>query len=177
VGPKRRAIFLDRDGTVIRGISRPELGQRAHGWAPWHVNEIQFEPNLREAMRIFWDFGYMTILATNQPDVAHGFLPYARWERIFKIILREVQPHYFYWCPHTREDGCDCKKPKPGMLRRAAAEWNINLEKSFMIGDTVNDVLAGRAAGCKTILIRRPYNHDVKADIVVPSLLAATAVV
>lgn len=174
---KNRVVFLDRDGTVIRGIPRPEFC--LYATSPWFINEIQFEPHLREAIKIFKDLGYLVIMITNQPDVACGHISRRRWREIFEIILKEVRPHDYYYCPHRKSDNCDCKKPKPGMLLQAAQEqeWDINLKKSFMIGDTNNDVLAGKAAGCKTIIINRLYNQDVAADFRVPSLLAATSVV
>lgn len=174
----RRAIFLDRDGTLVKAITgRPGIPKNVT--APWLMKEIQFEPNLREAMKIFLDFGYLRIIVTNQPDVAYGYISSRRWAKIFTKIVKEVRPEGVCCCPHTREDNCCCKKPKPGMLFAAAKHWGINLKKSFMIGDTENDVRAGKAAGCKTILIARSYNKAVRheADFVVESLLAATEIV
>ena len=167
---------------MVRLIDRRENGHPKEWTAPFYINEINFEPYLREAMKIFHGFGYLTVLVTNQPDVAYGYLTQRHWERIFAATLREIRPNYVYWCPHTRADQCDCKKPKPGMLRRAAIEHRINLKHSFMIGDTENDMLAGKRAGCKTILIRRAYNKDNaeannNADFVVNSLLEAAAIV
>lgn len=172
---RRRAVFLDRDGTVVRGVSRPELCPHATG--PWLINELQFEPNLREAVKIFQSLGYLVILATNQPDMAYGKIPKARWAQIHKTILAEVQPDDCFICFHRRQDNCLCKKPKPGMLLDAAEKWNINLRNSFMIGDTGDDVRAGKAAGCKTIIISRHYNQGVGADFRVSCLLAAASVV
>ena len=151
------AVFIDRDGTVIRGILRPEFGRSAVAYAPWYVNEINFEPRLREAMWAFKKAGYLTVMATNQPDVAYGKLPKSRWQKIFNIVLKEMKPDHFTYCPHVSADNCTCRKPKPGMITQTAQDLNINLKKSWMIGDTANDMLAGKAAGCKTILIRSSY--------------------
>ncbi len=175
----QRVIFLDRDGTLNRAITGSSEKMIR---APWWINEINFEPNLREAMMIFKDFGYTTVLATNQPDVYYGYLPRERWKKIFLAITKEARPDAVYYCWHTQAAKCECKKPKPGMLLQAAAIHRINLKKSWMIGDTEKDMLAGKRAGCRTILIRRPYNLENKeandnADHVVKNLLEATAIV
>ncbi len=177
-----RAIFLDRDGTVIRAVSRPEIRNHATAWSPWYVNEINFEPSLGEALKIFRDFGYLIVIVTNQPDVTYGNITEERWQEIQDIAMKEVKPDAIYICRHGKKDGCPRKKPLPGMLKDAEDNLNLNLAESFMIGDTENDVLAGKRAGCKTILIRRPYNRDnteanQNADFVVKSLLEAAAIV
>ena len=179
---QNRAIFLDRDGTVIRAVSRPEIGKHATAWAPWYLNELNFEPHLGEALRILRGFGYLIIIITNQPDVAYGNIKKKRWRKIHQAVLDEIRPDDCYVCPHTRSAHCLCKKPKPGMLFEAASHWAINLRKSFMIGDTENDMIAGKHARCKTILLRRPYNRENReanwyADYVVNGLLEATAIV
>lgn len=178
----RKAIFLDRDGTVIRAVARPEIGPEAIAWAPWYLNEVNFEPYLREAVKIFKDLGYLVIVATNQPDVAYGNISEGRWKKIQDTVMAEVQPDAIYVCRHTTADRCPEKKPAPGMLIRAAKEMDLNLAESFMIGDTEKDTLAGKAAGCKTILIRRHYNFDNReanenADYIVNSLLETTVMV
>ena len=178
----RRAVFLDRDGTVIRAVPRPEIGKHATAWAPWYMNELNFEPHLKETIKIFRDFGYLVIMATNQPDVAYGNITDRRWRKIHDTVMAEVDPDDCYICPHPKNAGCPCKKPAPGLLMMAANQWSINLQKSFMIGDTEKDTLAGKAAGCKTILIKRHYNlgnEEAKksADYLVNSLLEATTIV
>jgi D-glycero-D-manno-heptose 1,7-bisphosphate phosphatase len=173
----RRAIFLDLDGTVRRAVSRPEIGPHAKAWAPWYLNEVNFEPNLKESVKIFKDFGYLVIVATNQPDVAYGNITRKRWQQIHDATLAEADPDDCYVCPHPQGAGCPCKKPAPGLLLMAASQWNINLAKSFMVGDTEKDTGAGKAAGCKTILIRREYNLDVEANIIVPNLLSVASVI
>lgn len=177
---KRRAIFLDRDGTLVRAVYRPTWEKKIT--APFLMNELTFEPYLGEVIKIFKDFGYLTIMITNQPDVANGYVTKNRWAKIHRTILDEVRPDDWHACVHRTEDKCPNKKPRPGMLLSAKRDHNINMEKSFMIGDTENDMLAGKAAGCKTILIRRFYNEksaeaNDNADYVVKSLLEAVVIV
>lgn len=177
---KRRAIFLDRDGTLVRAVYRPTWEKKIT--APFLMNELIFEPYVGEAMRIFKNFGYLTIIITNQPDVAYGYVTKRVWSKIHNTILNEVKPYYWYMCEHRKEDECLNRKPSPEMLRWAGRDHDINLTRSFMIGDTENDMLAGKAAGCKTILIRRFYNEksaeaNNNADYIVKSLLEAAAIV
>jgi len=179
---RRRAIFLDRDGTVVRAIYRPTWEKKIT--APFYINEVTFEPHLGEALKIFRSFGYMIIMATNQPDVAHGYVTEKRWQEIHDAILAEVKPDFCLMCRHLDKYHCPNKKPQSGMLKSAADFFNLDdcLRGSFMIGDTRNDMLAGKKTDCKTILIQRPYNIDdgmasIHADYIVKSLLEAAAIV
>lgn len=172
-----KAVFLDRDGTLIRGIPRPEFG-RPIVYAPWWINELTFEPQLGKAIREFRAAGYLVIIITNQPDVRYGHLTQSRWEKIHRAIMDEVEPDACYWCTHGRANRCGFRKPSPKMILTAAKDFGLDLKKSFMVGDTENDTIAGKTAGCKTILIRRPYNlhsdeANQNADHVASSLLGA----
>ena len=176
---KRRAVFLDRDGTLIKAVPRPGIYPIKKPSAPWRMREVRMEPRLEEAMKIFKDLGYLRVMITNQPDVAYGYLPLERWQKIFTKVLAIARPDWAYACPHPKQAGCACRKPKPGMLLQAADDLNIDLSRSFMIGDTDADINAGKAAGCKTILIAREYNKEWReqADFLAPSLLDATVIV
>ncbi len=155
---KQKAIFLDRDGVIdkqIPNIHKPE--------------DIIMLPGAVEAIRKINQSGYLTIIVTNQPDIAKGFCTFKDQEDIHQKIsniLKEGEAHmdHIYICPHHPEKGfegeitelkidCDCRKPKPGLLTKAIQEHNIDKEQSWMIGDSKTDVVAGQRAGLKTIFL------------------------
>ena len=111
----------------------------------------------------------MIILITNQPDVAYGTMKRNDHEKIMSEV-RALSFYDIFVCEHGREDGCVCKKPKPGMLLEAAKKHKIDLASSYMVGDTKNDMEAGKSAGCTTILVEQHYNTDAEADIRVKNL-------
>ncbi len=150
----KKAVFLDKDGTLIRDI-------------PYNVDprKIRLEPGACEALRLLHARGYLLIVVSNQSGIARGFFP----ERALLGVRRKLDDIFsrsgvplagFYFCPH-HPDGivpgyrtkCFCRKPHPGMLLRAAKELQVELRLSWMVGDILDDVEAGRLAGCRTILI------------------------
>lgn len=172
-----RAIFLDRDGTLVRAVvNRPDLPGKPVT-APFRMKELEFVPDLHESLAIMRESGAKLIIITNQPDVAHGYLTENEWERIHYKILGEVEPDDWMACRHRNEDGCRFRKPNPDMILAMADKWGVDLSRSFMVGDTISDTSAGKAAECKTVLIRWPYNEGISADFVVPSLLEAAKLV
>lgn len=155
---KQKAIFLDRDGTInkYKGFIK-------------NIEDIELLPGVAEAIKKINEMGYLAIIVTNQPVIARGEVTVEQLEEMHNKIetLLGHEGAYIdglYYCAHHPDKGyegeipelkiqCDCRKPKPGMLIRAAEDYNIDLENSWMIGDTKNDVLAGKNAGCKTALI------------------------
>lgn len=155
---KQKAIFLDRDGTINKYVG-------------FLLSPDQFEliDGVAEAIREINRSGYLAIVITNQPVIARGEVTVRELEMIHLKMETDLGKNGayldgLYYCPHHPHKGyvgeipelkinCDCRKPKPGMIFRAAEEFNIDLSKSWMIGDGENDVRAGRAAGCKTALI------------------------
>jgi D-sedoheptulose 7-phosphate isomerase len=141
------AVFLDRDGTIARDVpycSRPE--------------DFELFPGVVEAVRQLQNNGFKVVLTTNQSGIGRGYFTFDALEKIHEKLHREmargnVRLDGIYYCPHHPDDDCECRKPRPGMLLRSSAEMNIDLEKSFMVGDTVADIEAGRRVGCRTILI------------------------
>lgn len=141
-----KAIFLEKDGTLIPDV-------------PYNVDVslITLMPHAVEALKRLQEEGYLLIVISNQSGVALGYfgreelLQVSTWLTT-KLHEDGIQLHAFYYCPH--EDGvCVCRKPLPGMLFRAAKDYDIDLSASWMIGDILNDVEAGRRAGCRTILL------------------------
>jgi D-glycero-D-manno-heptose 1,7-bisphosphate phosphatase len=149
----RPAVFLDRDGvlnrcTVRDGIPHP----------PSSVEELEILPGVMEAMAKVSDRGLPLIVVTNQPDVARGTQTREAVERINQYLKGRLPIMEVYTCYHDTPDNCDCRKPKAGLLMEAASAYNIDLNRSFMVGDRWSDVVAGQAAGCETFLIDLPYS-------------------
>lgn len=170
----RPAVFLDRDGvineiTVIDGVPHP----------PNSVEEFRFLPGVREACDALTSAGYLLIVVTNQPDVARGTQTEAQVEEMNRLVEQELPVDLVLTCYHDNADACDCRKPKPGLLLRAASKWEIDLPRSFMIGDRWSDTEAGKTAGCKTILIERDYSQREKCqpDWIAHDLSTATRLI
>ena len=166
------AVFLDRDGVVNKIILRDGLPA-----SPRNLKEFVFNDGIRDAIGRLKEWGYLIIVVTNQPDVARGNITRELLDSISRKIKQEISIDDIYACLHDDEDQCSCRKPKPGMLLEAAQKWKIDLAQSFMIGDTWKDVEAGRAAGCKTILLDAPYNQEVAPDLRVQSLSEAVEMI
>lgn len=151
---KQKAVFLDRDGTINKYVGflmKPE--------------EFELLPGVAEAIKLINSSGYLAIVVTNQPVIARGDVTWAGMEEIHNKMETELGKNgayvdAIYFCPHHPHKGfegeveelkidCDCRKPKPGMLLKAAEDYNIDLSQSYMIGDTDSDVEAGKAAECK----------------------------
>ncbi len=144
----RRAVFLDRDGVLNRLVARD--GQSV---SPRALAEFALLPGVRSAVEALRCASLLVIVVSNQPDLARGALTAAELERMHDRLLKAVPIDAIYVCPHDEPDGCACRKPKPGLLRRASLDWNISLETSFLVGDTWKDIAAGKAACCATIQV------------------------
>lgn len=160
---KTRAVFIDRDGVLNDMVERP-AGFIVHGkefryTAPFSYTEFKLRNGVSVVLGQLSAAGFMRILVTNQPDIRYGMLPIHEHAKIMEDVKKLPLDDIFV-CMHGRDDGCECKKPKPGMLLEAARKWGISLEDSWMIGDSKVDVLAGQAAGCKTILVKGPDIYD-----------------
>ena len=152
----KRAVFLDRDGVLNNPIV-----QDGKPYAPRSLAEFEMLPGAADAVRALKDRGFLVIVVTNQPDIGNGLVA-AEVVDAMHARLRVLAPvDDIRLCPHRQTDGCDCRKPKPGMLLAAARDYNINLGNSFMVGDRVVDVLAGEAAGCFTGFIDRCYKETI----------------
>jgi len=167
---KERAVFLDRDGVLNKAVERD--GKPV---APLHLSEFQIIPGAAEAVQAMRQkLGARIIVVTNQPDVERGTLAPEELERMHRFLKEQVKPDEIVFCPHG-QDGCRCRKPEPGMLLGAAQRWQIDLARSFMIGDSWKDMQAGTRAGCRTILLRYPYNNQVQADYTIENLQEAVS--
>ena len=107
---------------------------------------------------------YYLFIISNQPDISKGHIEEGTTEKINKILYNTFPIKEIYICPHQDYHNCNCRKPSPGMIKELAAKWNIDLTKSFLIGDNWKDIDAGNNAGCKSILIDKIYNKKVLSD-------------
>jgi D-glycero-D-manno-heptose 1,7-bisphosphate phosphatase len=143
-----RAVFLDRDGVINE--DRDDYVK--------NLNELIIFAQVPKVVRALNDAGYAVFVISNQQGVAKGIIAEMDLYRIQNRIAREVEAAGgkiagFYYCTHFASDKCSCRKPQPGMILKAASEHDIDLGASFMIGDSEKDVIAGRAAGCRTVLV------------------------
>jgi D-glycero-D-manno-heptose 1,7-bisphosphate phosphatase len=169
-----RAVFLDRDGV----LSIPEF-RDGRSFAPRRLADFRLYEDASSSVARLKAAGFRLIVVTNQPDVGNGLLERAIVEEMHRRLAVELPVDAVEVCYHRAADGCDCRKPKPGMLRRAAERFAIDCRHSFMIGDRGTDVAAGQALGCATILIDRGYRgeHPGTPDHTVFSLAEATEIV
>jgi D-glycero-D-manno-heptose 1,7-bisphosphate phosphatase len=173
--PPIPAVFLDRDGVINRTTVRDGTP-----YPPQTLSEVEVLPGVPEALDRLVVLGFRLIVVTNQPDVARGTQTRGAVEAINALLMSRLpQLSAAYVCCHDTGDDCDCRKPKPGMLLRAAGEHGIDLAKSFMVGDRWGDIVAGAAAGCKTLLIDLPYSQGNRCspDHKVADLLEAARVI
>jgi D-glycero-D-manno-heptose 1,7-bisphosphate phosphatase len=152
---KSRAIFLDRDGVLNRPVIRD-----GKSYPPARVEDLEIYEGLCDQLQRLKDRGFVLIVVTNQPDVARGTTSRETVEGINSAIAREIPAiDRFLVCFHDTGDGCECRKPRPGMLLAGAADLDVDLGRSYMVGDRRSDVEAGIAAGSRTIFIDRAYRE------------------
>jgi D-glycero-D-manno-heptose 1,7-bisphosphate phosphatase len=168
----RRAAFLDRDGVINRAHVRS-----GKPCPPASVRELEILPGVGAAIGRLREAGYLSIVVTNQPDVARGTTTKAAVEAINERLCAELPLDAVYVCWHDDADRCDCRKPRPGLLLQAAREHRIDLHRSVMVGDRWKDVAAGKQAGCVTVWIDRGYAEATPQapDYVADGLPAAVA--
>ena len=157
-----RAVFLDRDGVLNDLEYNPDEGRIG---SPLSAKQLRIVPYAGTSVKRIRELGYKAIIVSNQPGVAKRQLTYSEFERMNTMIRRDLAKHggsldAEYYCLHHPDAlvrkyrlNCDCRKPKPGLLIRAAEENGIDLGNSFFVGDALVDVKAGRAAGCRTIFL------------------------
>ena len=181
---KHPAVFLDRDGTIIRQV---ELLR-----AP---SQVKFFSDAARAIRGFNAMGYAVVVVTNQPVVARGIIGPKEVDHIHAVLIKRLarkgaRIDAVYFCPHHPLANvkkyrmvCKCRKPSPGMILQAAKEHNIDLKKSFFIGDSTQDVLAANRAKVKMILVgtghggKDPWQHNGKPDFRVKNLTGAARII
>lgn len=166
-----RAVFLDRDGVLCV----PEF-RDGRSFAPRTLAGFKLYPDAEAATARLKTLGFLVVVVTNQPDVAHGLIARDVVEDMHRALIAGAAVDRIETCYHAQTEGCDCRKPKPGMLLRAAAALHVDPGASYMVGDRASDVVAGRAAGCRTVFIDLDYEAEPRPerpDAVVRSLSEA----
>jgi D-glycero-D-manno-heptose 1,7-bisphosphate phosphatase len=183
-GDRRRAVFLDRDGTLIEESGYLDRLER-----------LAFFPYTVDAVRLLNRAGFAVVVLTNQSGVARGivreaFVAEAHRHIEDRLAAGGARVDRFYYCPHhpaaaidALRRACECRKPRPGMLRQAAADLDLDLSRSFSVGDRWHDLEAGRAVGARGVLVRTGYGRTAEqappagapADAVVDNLMEAVS--
>lgn len=150
----QRAVFLDRDGVLNRALVRD-----GKPFPPACLADVEILPGAITSLQKLADSGYVLIGITNQPDVARGSQSREVVESINEFIQSGLPVREIFVCYHDNVDECDCRKPRPGLILRAAEKYKLDLPMSWMVGDRWKDIVAGQAAGAKTIFIDRYYTE------------------
>jgi D-glycero-D-manno-heptose 1,7-bisphosphate phosphatase len=156
--PLNRAVFLDRDGVI--NVEKEYLHR---------VGDFEFLPGVPQALRLLKEAGFLLIVVTNQSGVARGYYSLEDVACLHRHLQDQLAPYGatvdgFYVCPHHPEHGtgdltveCSCRKPLPGMIEKAAVDFQIDPARSYLVGDKMSDIEAGQAAGCRSFLVRTGY--------------------
>src|SRR5258706_683313 len=153
---KRPAIFLDRDGTLIEEVNFLS-----------RVEDLRLFPHTADAIKLLKENGFLVIGVTNQAGIGRGVYDEAGMHSIHKQIQVELSGAIdgFYFCPHLPCDGCDCRKPELGMINSALADFEIDMERSWMVGDKKIDVETGEKAKIRTAFVLTGYGQQHKASL------------
>lgn len=166
----RPAVFLDRDGVLNEAVVR-----NGKPYPPDDLRSTVVYPEAAPNISRLRRAGFVTVVVTNQPDVAKGIQSKEVVDAINAYVSQQTGVDALRVCWCLEGDDCDCYKPKPGMLLKAAGEMNLDLAKSFMVGDRWRDIGAGSNAGCKTVFVDRGYGEELSIvpDVIVRSLSEA----
>ena len=162
-----RAVFLDRDGTMAKDVHycrRPE--------------DFELLPGTAKSVKLLSDHGFKVIVVTNQSGIGRGYFTEETLSLIHEKMKQDLAREdafvdAIYYCPHHPDDNCDCRKPKPALVLQAARDYDVDLSRSFVIGDLPMDIGLGRAVGAKTILISQEKSSELMPDHVAANLYQA----
>jgi D-glycero-D-manno-heptose 1,7-bisphosphate phosphatase len=166
------AVFLDRDGTLMRDVDY--CGD---------PKDVEIFAGAPEALRTLKNRGYKLFVITNQSGIGRGFFTEEQYREVEREVLRQIGDDLIeatYFCPHGPDHVCGCRKPEPGMVFQAAHDYNLDLTRSFFVGDKDSDIECGRRAGVKTILVHTGYGQYADqsgADFVARDLSHAADVI
>ena len=170
----RSAVLLDRDGTIneeVEYLSGPE--------------ELKLFPGTARAIRLLNENGFLMIVISNQSGIGRGYFTEKNLEKVHRKLQDKLAEEgafvdAIYYCPHRPDEACDCRKPQPGLIMRAAGAFKLDLRSSYTVGDKLSDIEMGRRAGCRTILVLTGYGKEtrqrlksVKPDFVASDLFSA----
>jgi D,D-heptose 1,7-bisphosphate phosphatase len=164
---KKPAVFLDRDGVLTE----------ENGYV-CSIEEMRIFPYAKDCVRQIKKKGYYTIVITNQSGVARGLFTEEMLIEMNNYLQKKIGVDAIYYCPHYQKGkeekytmNCNCRKPKTGMIERACKEFDIDMEKSFFVGDRAGDIMAGRNAGIKTVLLESGYGTERLENNVIPDYI------
>jgi len=189
-----RAVFLDRDGVINEIVYFPELGVLD---SPLNPKKFRLLPGVAEAIKVFNQLGLKVVVVSNQPSIAKEKMTEEAFSKVRLKMRRELEKrgahidaeYYCFHHPLARDAryraNCDCRKPKPGLLLRAAKDLGLDLSRCYIVGDSLTDVKAGKAVGCRSFLIgylkcdlcKLMEHEGVKPDFIVPSLLHGSKII
>ena len=152
---KLKTVFVDRDGVI---------NQERNDYVK-SISELEICPNVAKYIKLLKDAGFLVIVITNQSAVNRGIITHEMINQIHNSIQDHLKKYGtfldgFYYCPHVPDENCNCRKPKPGLLQQAILELNIDLNSSWMIGDSDSDIEAADSIGCKAIKISDNFSLD-----------------
>ena len=152
---KLKTVFLDRDGVINQ--ERSDYVKS--------ISELEIYPNVAKNIKLLKDAGFLVIVVTNQSAVNRGIITHEMVNQIHNSIQVHLKKYGtfldgFYYCPHTPDENCNCRKPKSGLLEKAILELNVDLNSSWMIGDSDSDIEAADSVGCKAIKISDSFSLD-----------------
>ena len=152
---KLKTVFVDRDGVINQ--ERSDYVKS--------ISELEIYPNVAKNIKLLKDAGFLVVVITNQSAVNRGIVTHETINQIHNSIQDHLKKSGtfldgFYYCPHTPNENCNCRKPKPGLLQQAILELNIDLNSSWMIGDSDSDIEAADSVGCKAIKINDNFSLD-----------------
>lgn len=191
---KNKAVFLDRDGVINEIVYHREMGIVD---SPFTIEQFKLIKDIERAIKKFHELGFKVIIISNQPGIAknhHDMVTFEKIkEKMHKEFLKEgIKIDAEYYCFHHPDaiiklykEICNCRKPRPGMILKAVKDFDIDLSKSWMIGDGINDIKAGISAGCKTILIgnlkcdicKILEEENAKPSFIAPNLYKASLII
>ena len=158
-------VLIERDGLLNH-----VRVERQHQVTPISLDQFQLKPEAVPLLARLKTAGFILIVTTNQPGLSRGYQSRRELELMHHQLRRALSVDDILVCPHDETDDCPCRKPKPGLLREAAFEWQLNLDRSFVLSDKWQDAEAARQAGCTSLLIRSPWLGSVHHDLILPDL-------
>ena len=173
-GKLQPAVFIDRDGVINRA-----LVHEGRPFSPRSINDLVILDGVREAVSLLHEHGFITAVITNQPDITQGHTTLEFVLELHKAISKETGLQNFYICNHDDQNQCECRKPNIGLIREATQDLDIDVAKSFIVGDRWKDIEAGQSAGCKCFFIDNNYaeKRPVPPYRTVESLLEAALII
>ncbi len=140
-----KAVFLDRDGIINKKVPVKD-------WVK-NVDELVYLPKVKEVINMIKRKGYLVIITSNQSGINRGIIKKENIEKINEKLKKDLDVDAIYYCPHLPDENCGCRKPKTGLIEKAVKDFNIDIKNSWFIGDNDYDMIAGKSAGCKTLMV------------------------